>query len=110
MGTLLPVMVIAPETAMFRLRRLYRDANHCDCQSNEQALTWALKPEDWATYQIRFRNWSFYVTEATVKHCRILTNRLSCAAQDRGLTPIELVNSFSFPAFPELEPEAEVQP
>jgi len=105
-GTLLPVMVIAPETAMFRLRRLYRDANHCDCQSNEQALTWALKPEDWATYQIRFRNWSFYVAEATVKNCRVLTNRLSRAAQDRGLTPIELVSSLSFPASPELEPEA----
>jgi hypothetical protein len=99
-------MTIAPETAMVRLRRLFRDANYCQCQSNEQALNWALKPEVWAEQQIRFRNWSWFVCEATVKNARVLTNRIVRAAQDRGLTAQELVSSFPFPASPELEPEA----
>jgi hypothetical protein len=99
-------MSIAPETAMLRLRRLFRDANHCDCQSNQQALAWALKPEQWAEHQIRFRNWSWFVCEATVKNCRIFTNRIIRAAQEQGVTAEELVASFDFPASPELEPEA----
>ncbi len=91
---------------MVRLRRLFRDANHCHCQSNEHALAWALKPEIWAEQQIRFRNWSWFAAEATVKNCRILTNRIARAAQDRGVTAQEMVASFDFPASPELEPEA----
>lgn len=91
---------------MVRLRRLYRDANHCDAASNQHALNWALKPELWAEHQIRFRNWSWYACEATVKTARILTNRISKAATDAGITPQELVASFPFPASPELEVEA----
>lgn len=91
---------------MVRLRRLYRDANHCDCHSNQHALNWALKPEIWAEHQIRFRNWSWFCTEATVKQARILTNRILRAAQDQGITPQELVATYPFPASPELEVEA----
>ena len=91
---------------MVRLRRMFRDANHCDPVSNEQALNWALKPEVWAEHQIRFRNWSWFVCEATIKACRVHTNRIVRAAQLRGLTPQELVASFPFPASPELEVEA----
>ncbi len=99
-------MTIAPETAMVRLRRLFRDANHCSPHSNEQAFNWALKPEIWAEQQVRFRNWSWLAAEATVRHCRILTNLIVRAAQKQGLTAEALVAGFPFPASPELEPEA----
>lgn len=91
---------------MVRLRRLYRDANHCNCHSNEHALNWALKPEIWAEQQIRFRNWSWRGAEATVKQARILTNRITRAALDKGIAAQELVSSYPFPASPELEGEA----
>ena len=91
---------------MVRLRRMYRDANHCDPQSNQQALSWAMKPEAWAEHQIRFRNWSYHVCEATVRQCRLHANRITHAAQLQNLTPQELVASFPFPASPELEVEA----
>lgn len=99
-------MSIAPETAMVRLRRFYRDANHCDPTSNWQALSWALKPEQWAEHQIRFRNWSWYVCEATIKQCRILSNRLQRAADAAGLTPEAFAATLPFPESPELEVEA----
>ncbi len=99
-------MSIAPETAMVRLRRLYRDANHTQPQSNEQAITWALKPELWAEHQIRFRNWSWYVCEATIRQCRTLANRITRAAEEAGATPEAFVATLPFPESPELEVEA----
>jgi hypothetical protein len=91
---------------MVRLRRFYRDANHCPPKSNEQALDWALSPELWAEHQIRYRNWSWSVTEATVRNCRELSNRIKNAAAEKSLTPQQLVASYPFPASPDLEVEA----
>ena len=91
---------------MVRLRRLYRDAHHCDPVSNEQVLNWALKPELWAEHQIKFRNWSWFACEATIRQCRIHTNRILRAALLRGLTPQALVAGFASPASPDLEVEA----
>ncbi len=87
---------------MVRLRRLYRDANHCDATSNELALKWAFSSEIWAEHQIRYRNWGFLVTEATVRQCRNLTARIAQAADAQGITVDELVATF-------LPPSADVQ-
>lgn len=70
-------MNLKPETAMVRLRKLYRDAHHCEPPSDGHALAWAAKPELWAEHQIRFRNWSWHATESTVREARKLSNRLS---------------------------------
>ena len=67
--------MIAPETALHRLRRLYRDAHHCDPQSDDLVLAWAEKPELWAEHKIRFGGWGFIVTEATVREARQLFRR-----------------------------------
>ena len=72
-------MSISAETALHRLRVLYRDAHHCDPPTDDHALQWAANPELWAEYQIRFRNWSWYATEATVREARKLNNRLQVA-------------------------------
>lgn len=72
---------MTPETALNRLRKLYRDAHHCDPASDDLVLRWAEKPELWAEHQIRFRNWTWYATEATVKLCRQLSRRARLAAQ-----------------------------
>ena len=71
--------MLSPETSLHRLRKLYRDAHHCDPASDQHALRWAGKPEleKWAEHQIRFREWSWFATEATVKEARRLHNRLS---------------------------------
>lgn len=65
-----------PETALHRLRKLFYDAHHCHAATDQQALDWAAKPEIWAEHQIRFRGWSWYATEATVRSARELHNRL----------------------------------
>lgn len=91
-------MTLSPETAMVRLRRLYRDANHCDATSNELAHKWALAPEIWAEHQIRFRNWGYAVTEATVRNCRLLTARIATAAASQGITVNELIATFPPPS------------
>lgn len=69
-------MSLSPETALHRLRKLYRDAHHCEPPTDNHALNWAAGPELWATHQIRFRNWSWEATEATVREARRLHNRL----------------------------------
>lgn len=69
-------MIISPETALHRLRKLYRDAHHCDAPSDQHAIDWAKALELWATHQIRFRNWSWEATEATVREARRLHNRI----------------------------------
>lgn len=69
--------MMKPETAMHRLRKLYRDANHCEAPTDGHAIAWAAKPERWAEHQIRFRDWSWHATEATVKEARRLYNRIS---------------------------------
>jgi hypothetical protein len=86
-------MTIAPDNAMVRLRRLYRDANHCEPQSNQLALSWALAPERWAEHQIRYRNWSWHACEATIRACRHHTSRLSTIAGRQGLTVEQLVDT-----------------
>lgn len=72
-------MTISPDTAMHRLRRLYRDAHHCEPPTDQHAIEWAAKPEKWAELEIRFRNKSWYVCEATVREARRLTNRIIAA-------------------------------
>jgi hypothetical protein len=64
-----------PVTAQHRLRKLYRDAHHCDPPTDEHVIEWARKPELWAEHQIRYRNWSWHATEATVRECRRLVTR-----------------------------------
>lgn len=74
-------MTLTPETALHRLRKLYRDAHHCEPPTDGHVLEWT-KPvvlEVWATHQIRYHGWSFMATEATVKEARRLANR--CAAE-----------------------------
>ena len=82
---------------MVRLRRLYRDANHCDATSNQQVLDWALKPELWAEHQIRYRNWGWAATEATVRQCRSLSARVCQGADHTGQTPGAFVAGLPFP-------------
>ncbi len=69
-------MTLKPETAIHRLRKLYRDAHHRDPANDQHAVNWAAKPELWAEHQIRFRNWSWHATEATVREARRLHNRI----------------------------------
>lgn len=71
---------LSPETALHRLRKLYTDAHHCEPPSDDHVLEWARKPELWAEHQIRFRNWSWHATEATVREARKLYNRTQQAA------------------------------
>lgn len=81
---MLSLVTISPETALHRLRGLYRDAWHCDPSSDELVLRWAEKPEAWAEIQIRHRGWSWHATEATVRACRQLYRRAA-----RTVTPAE---------------------
>lgn len=69
-------MSISLETALHRLRKLYRDAHHCDAPTDQHANDWAKAPEQWAEHQIRYRNWSWHATEATVREARKLYNRI----------------------------------
>ena len=69
-----------PTTALHRLRKLYRDAWHCDPDSDALVLSWAEKPEAWAEIQIRHRGWTWLATEATVRQCRQLYRRAAQAA------------------------------
>lgn len=62
-----------------RLRRLYRDAHHCEPASDQHAIEWAKSPELWAQHQIRFRDWSWHATEATVREARRLYNRINAS-------------------------------
>lgn len=73
-------MALTPETALHRLRRLYRDAHHCEPPTDGHAINWAAKPELWAEHQIRFRGWSFHVVESTVREARRLSNRIAAAS------------------------------
>lgn len=70
-------MSLSPETALHRLRRLYRDAFHCEPPSDQHAIDWAAKPELWGEHQIRFRGWSWQATEATIRDARRLHNRIT---------------------------------
>ena len=74
-----PSMTISLETALHRLRKLYRDAHHCEPPSDQHAIEWAAKPELWAEHQIRFRGWGWIVTESTVRQARRLHNRITAA-------------------------------
>ena len=69
-------MSISLETALHRLRKLYRDAHHCEPPTDQHAIDWAKAPELWAEHQIRFRNWSYHATDATVREARKLYNRI----------------------------------
>jgi len=73
-------MTLSLETAQHRLRKLYRDAHHCDAPTDQHATDWAKAPELWAEHQIRFRNWSWHATEPTVREARKLNNRLDALA------------------------------
>lgn len=70
-------MTLSIETAFHRLRKLYRDAHHCEPPTDQHAIEWAGKPELWAEHQIRYRGWSYQATEATVREARKLFNRVS---------------------------------
>jgi len=74
-------MSITAQTALHRLRKLYRDANHCDAATDELAIAWAEKPERWAEHKIRFGGWGYIVTEATVREARQLHRRITAAQQ-----------------------------
>jgi hypothetical protein len=74
-------MPIDPQTALHQLRRLYRDAHHCDAPTDDHAREWARNPVHWATNQIRYRGWDFSATEATVREAKRLHNRLTVTAQ-----------------------------
>lgn len=71
-----PTMTLSHDTALHRLRKLYADAHHCEPPTDQHALDWSAKPELWAEHQIRFRNWSWHATEATVREARRLHNRI----------------------------------
>jgi hypothetical protein len=75
-----PSMTLSLETALHRLRKLYRDAHHCEPPSDQHAIDWAAKPELWAEHQIRFRGWGWIVTESTVREARRLHNRITAAS------------------------------
>lgn len=92
--------VLSIDTALHRLRRLYRDAHHCEPASDQHALEWAGKPELWATHQIRFRNWSWEATEATVREARRLFNRIQASnlQLQQGADPFD-------PLMPSQEPK-----
>lgn len=68
-------MAIDPVTALHRLRKLYRDAHHCEPPTDEHALDWARNPLHWATNQIRYRGWDYPATDAVVRECRRLYAR-----------------------------------
>ncbi len=73
-------MAYTAETALHRLRVLYRDAHHCDADSDALVLKWAGDENTlttWATAQIRYRGWGFQVTAATVNEARKLYRRAS---------------------------------
>lgn len=67
--------MLNPVTALHRLRKLYRDAHHCEPPSDQHALDWARNPLLWATHQIRYRGWDYAATDAVVRECRRLYAR-----------------------------------
>jgi hypothetical protein len=61
-----------PETALHKLRNLYRDAHSCPKEfiSDDNVLKWAgdsIGLEDWATYKIRHGGWGYTVCAATIR-------------------------------------------
>ncbi len=68
-------MAIDPVTALHRLRKLYRDAHHCEPPTDDHALEWARNPLLWATHQIRYRNWDYPAVDAVVREARRLHAR-----------------------------------
>ncbi len=82
-------MTLSPTTALHRLRALYRDAHHCDPPSDDHVLRWASKPELWATHKIRFGNWSYEATEATVRQARTLLKQAQHADVQPGHDPYD---------------------
>jgi len=69
-------MAITPITALHRLRKLYRDAHHCEPPTDDHVREWARNPIHWATDQIRYRGWSYLAADATVRECRRLYARI----------------------------------
>lgn len=63
-------------TALHRLRKLYRDAHHCEPPSDDHVREWAGNPLLWATHQIRYRGWDYPATDAVVRECRRLHARI----------------------------------
>lgn len=85
-------MALSPQEALARLRQIYRDAHHCDAPSDQHVVDWAKRPERWAEHQIRFRGWTFYAAEATVRCCRVYRRRAAAALellQQRGHDPYD---------------------
>lgn len=92
-----------------KLRRLYRDAHHCEPPTDQHAIDWAARPELWATHQIRYRNWSWEATEATVREARRLSNRLEASdlqLQPRGSDPYDSLMPSEPTQQEQQEPEA----
>ena len=91
-------MSVSPTTALHKLRRIYRDAHHCDPASDANVLAWAKKPELWAEQQIRHRGWSWHATEATVRACRVLARRAAQAIATDGTDPFDPILPIAEPA------------
>ncbi|MEN9767465.1 MAG: hypothetical protein RLZZ32_1425 [Cyanobacteriota bacterium] len=92
-------MALTPETALHRLKLLYRDANHCDPPTEAHVIRWAQKPELWATHKIRHSEWSWQAAEAVVRECRRLIRRAQQANITPGQDPYD-------PLMPNEEPKA----
>ena len=70
-----------PEQALQRLRNLYRDAFKCAPADDDAVISWARRPELWATHQIAHRGWSYNAAEAVVRQCRIYVRRAARAVE-----------------------------
>ena len=83
------------EDSLLRLRQLYKDAFHTHHEpSDADVLRWADAPELWAEHQIRFRAWSWYACESTIRHCRTYRRRArlayeAAAARANGSDPFD---------------------
>jgi hypothetical protein len=86
---------IPDDEILLRLRQLYKDAFHIHTEpSDADVLRWADAPELWAEHQIRFRGWSWYACEGTVRHCRQYRARArrayeAAAARANGADPFD---------------------
>jgi hypothetical protein len=87
-------MSLSPKTALHQLRILYRDAHHCEPESDALVLKWAGDNNTlttWATSQIRYGGWGYQVTAATVANARRLYSRAS-KATSAGQDPFDALS------------------
>jgi hypothetical protein len=101
----------APEEALRKLRRLYRDAHHLTNQAvdDSQVLNWASTGplSSWATHKIRHGGWSYLLVEGTVRSVRQLQRRAIEAIPQTAVAPESSVQGLD--PFDPLLPTAEQQ-